>query len=130
MLKTYALRLLPGQDLKKSLIEFVKLNSIHAGVIVSSVGSLSVLNIRLANTSKNLNLKQSFEILSLNGTLCADGVHLHISVADENGHCWGGHLLDENRILTTCELVILDLTEHQFHRQQDPQTGYKELVIK
>lgn len=130
MLKTHALRLKPGQDLKKSLNELIKVNSIQAGVVISSVGSLSELNVRLANSSKNLNLKQPFEIVSLNGTLCVDGVHLHLSVADEKGQCWGGHLLDGNLILTTCELVILDSSNFQFERQLDPVTGYKELVIK
>ena len=130
MLKTYALRLLPQQDLKKALIDLVKTKSIKAGVVLSSVGSLSELNIRLASSDQFLKLKQPFEILALNGTLCSAGVHLHISVADSAGQCFGGHLMDGNIILTTCELVILDSKNYEFDRQLDPKTGYKELLIK
>ena len=44
-------RLKNGTDLKKYIIDLAKAKSIEAGVIVSSVGSLKELNIRLSDLS-------------------------------------------------------------------------------
>lgn len=129
-MKTHFFRLHPHQDIKKEILDFVFKNKIKAGVIVSAVGSLENLNIRLANSSTVLQKKEKFEVLSLNGTLSLEGVHLHISVANSTGQCFGGHLLDENFIFTTLEVSILEFKDVEFLRQHDPQTGYKELIIK
>ena len=71
-----------------------------------------------------------FEILSLNGTLSLDGVHLHLCISDHKGQTYGGHLLDNCLIHTTCELVIAEIPGHTFTRELDPQTKYMELKIK
>jgi len=129
-----AKRLLPGQDLKHELLVWAKENSWMAAVVVSSVGSLSEVRLRLANTqpgaSAFLEKKGPFEILSLNGTLSAQGLHMHLAVADSTGHCWGGHLVEGNRIYTTCELIIADCLDFQFARELDSHTGFRELTIR
>lgn len=128
-LVTHALRLKPGQDLKKEILTFCQVNSIFAGCIVSSVGSLSQVHLRLACSQNFLFKIEYFEILSLNGTVSKDGLHLHMSVADKTGATVGGHVVDDNIIFTTCELVILELTKHTFSRELDPQTKFNELII-
>jgi predicted DNA-binding protein with PD1-like motif len=57
-------------------------------------------------------------------------MHLHLSVADSTGKVIGGHLLDENLVYTTIELVVTDLTDLEFTRATDSTYGYPELVIK
>ena len=120
-------RLKNGTDLKKYIIDLAKAKSIEAGVIVSSVGSLKELNIRLSDLS-TLHSKKNFEILSLNGTLSKDRVHLHICVSDEEGKVLGGHLLTECIIDTTCELVI-QILDAKFLSEFDENTGFNELKI-
>lgn len=120
-------RLKNGTDLKKYIIDLAKAKSIEAGVIVSSVGSLKELNIRLSDLS-TLHIKKKFEILSLNGTLSKDRVHLHICVSDEEGKVLGGHLLTECIIDTTCELVI-QILDAKFLSEFDENTGFNELKI-
>ena len=120
-------RLKNGTDLKKYIIDLTKAKSIEAGVIVSSVGSLKELNIRLSDLS-TLHSKKKFEILSLNGTLSKDRVHLHICVSDEEGKVLGGHLLTECIIDTTCELVI-QILDAKFLSEFDENTGFNELKI-
>ena len=120
-------RLKNGTDLKKYIIDLAKAKSIEAGVIVSSVGSLKELNIRLSDLS-TLHSKKKFEILSLNGTLSKDRVHLHICVSDEEGKVLGGHLLTECIIDTTCELVI-QILDAKFLSEFDENTGVNELKI-
>lgn len=126
----YAIRLKPGQDLKKEIIAFAKDKKIKAGAIVSCAGSLTAYNIRFANQEKGNTATGHFEIVSLSGTLSDTSSHLHISVSDETGRTIGGHLLDDNVIYTTAEIVIVDLTDLSFDRQLDSTFGYQELVVK
>lgn len=130
-LKAYVLRLKPREDLRKSILQFAKTNTIKAGVIITCVGSLEQLNLRFANQDKPTLIKRHFEILALSGTFSDDNTgHFHISVADDSGHSIGGHLLDDNFIYTTAEIVLGSLPELHFVRETDPAYGYKELNAK
>jgi predicted DNA-binding protein with PD1-like motif len=127
--KSYALRLKPGEDLKKNIELFLKENNIKAAGIVTCVGSLLVANIRFANQPNGKLMKGHFEIVSLTGVLSINGSHIHISIADEKGKTIGGHLLDGCLIYTTAELIITELSDLNFKRELDPTYGYKELAI-
>lgn len=127
--KQYAIRLLPGQDLRQEVTKLIFREKISAGVVISSVGSLTQATLRMANGTDALVLQGPFEIVSLNGTLSVDGPHLHISLADHKGQMIGGHLLEGSLIHTTCELVIQTLSGLEFRREMDSKTGFKELVI-
>jgi predicted DNA-binding protein with PD1-like motif len=122
-------RLNPNDDLKKKLADICLEKNIQAGCILSSVGSLKVLNLRLAKSKTFLEQTENFEILSLNGTISVHGLHVHASVSNSEGTVFGGHLMDGNIIYTTCELVILELTDYNFRRNLDAATGFKELHI-
>lgn len=119
----------PFQDLKKELQLLCQKNQIHAAAVISVVGSLEKLNIRLANSGEFYSREEKFEILSLQGLLSYQGLHLHLAVADAKGQVVGGHLLDGNLIYTTCELVLLIMNDLNFEREYDNSTGYKELKI-
>lgn len=123
-------RLKGDQDLKKEINLLCEQQGINAGAIISSVGSLKKINFRLANSKDFLQVTDFFEIVSLNGTVSKNGVHLHISVSDKNGQVFGGHLMDENIIYTTCELVLLRIDSFNFKRELDPSTKFKELKIE
>lgn len=125
----YALRLHPGQDLKKELDLFARNHEIAAGFIVTCVGSLRKANLRLANQPQPTAWERKFEIVSLVGTLSPDGSHLHIAIADSTGATLGGHLLEGNEIYTTAEIVIGSARSLRFRRETDPQTTYKELKV-
>jgi len=128
--KAYAFRLAPHQDVKKSIIEFAKLHKIKAGCMVTAVGSLEQFNIRFANQENGTLRKGHFEIVSLTGTFSDTSSHLHLSIADSTGVTTGGHLLDDNLIYTTLEIVVSDLTSVEFTREKDGTYGYPELIIK
>ena len=127
---THVFRLLPHQDLKKTILEFAKSNSIKAAGIITCVGSLEQINLRFANQKQGVLNTGYHEILSLSGTLSDSAAHLHLSVADSNGVTTGGHLLDDNLIYTTAEILILELRDLEFAREIDPSYGYAELKIK
>lgn len=125
----YAIRLSPGQDLKKGLTAFVREKNLQAAFIVTCVGSLQQAILRLANQPGAITRVEKFEIVSLTGTLSPDGAHLHIALSDSIGTTIGGHLLDGNLIYTTAEIVIGEAGGLIFKRETDPATTYKELKV-
>lgn len=128
--KIHIFRLTPKQDLKKELFNFCEQHSIAAAFIGSAVGSLVVAKLRLASATESaLYDKGPYEIVSLAGTLSMNGLHLHMSIADSNGACFGGHLLEGCLIHTTAEIVLIEALDFIFQREFDPRTGYRELVV-
>jgi predicted DNA-binding protein with PD1-like motif len=128
--RVLALRLRPGQDVRKQLELFVKEKRIQAGFLITAVGSLSKASIRLADQPTATNFEGKFEIVSLVGTLGQDGVHLHLSISDSTGKTVGGHLVDGCLIYTTAEIVIGDAEGLIFSREKDAETGYPERRIR
>ena len=129
-LKTYALRLRPGDDLRQQLTAFAQQNHMLAGTMITCVGSLTVATLRLANQESATVYKGHFEIVSLVGTLSTNGSHLHLAVADSTGRTIGGHLLDGCRVYTTAEIVLGELPQLEFRRETDATFGYQELVVR
>lgn len=128
-LKTYVLRLRPGDDLRQELLAFVQAQHLRAGAVLTCVGSLTVATLRLANQEGPTEYRGHFEIVSLVGTLSTNGSHLHVAGADSTGRTLGGHLLDGCRVYTTAEIVPGELPELEFRRETDPTFGYLELTV-
>ena len=127
---THSFRLRPGQDLKEAIEQVVRKQRIDADVMVSCVGSLTDVVLRLANQENGTTYQGHFEIVSLVGTLSTNGSHLHLAVADSTGRMLGGHLLAGCKIYTTAEIVIGVMPGLTYTREPDPTFGYKELVIR
>ena len=71
------------------------------------------------------------EIVSLVGTLSSKGGHhLHISLSDKDGNLVGGHVFGELNVFTTAEVVIGECVDYIFEREDDHESGFKELVVK
>lgn len=128
-LQIHVLQLKPGQDLRSEIELYVQKENIKAGWIITCVGSLTQTHIRFANQSKDITATGHFEIVSLTGTVSTNGCHLHLSVSDGLGRCTGGHLLFENLIYTTAEIIIGATKDLIFTREHDIETGWKELRI-
>lgn len=130
MIKTHAFRLQPGDDLKKGIQAFVLSKKMQAGWISCGVGSLTNYHIRFANQQQGNRGTGHFEVLSLTGTVSVNGLHIHISISDSNGKTIGGHLLDENYIYTTAEIIIQETSDFVFTREKDETTSWKELKVR
>lgn len=128
------LRLKQGDLFKETIERLVKENNIKSGVIVSAVGGLENANLRVSkledNTHKILELKGPFELVSCMGTLSQDGCHVHISVSDRDGNCYGGHLKDGCEVFVVVELVLLCFEDTLYKRVIDSTTGFKELTVE
>jgi uncharacterized protein len=128
-MKVVPLRLQPGDDLRQALETWMGEQEEQAGCVISGIGSLSVAELRFAGAAAATTIHGELEILSLSGTLSADGAHLHIAVADSSGAVIGGHLCVGSLVRTTAELVVGLLPEWRFNRELDPATGFAELQI-
>ena len=126
----WALRLRPGQDVRGGLLRFAKAKGLRAAFIASCAGSCTRTSIRYANQPGASVREGHFEIVSLTGTLAADGMHVHASFADSAGATFGGHLMDGCVVYTTAEIVIGEMSAVAFGRETDPTYGYRELAVK
>jgi predicted DNA-binding protein with PD1-like motif len=126
----HAIRLKPGQDLKKEIEAYVQQHHIEAGWVMTCVGSVTQYHLRFANQPQGTKGNGHFEIVSLTGTVSINGNHLHMSVSDSTGRTIGGHLLDTNFIYTTAEIVIGEGKQLTFTREKDGTTEWEELQIK
>ncbi|MCB0620477.1 MAG: DNA-binding protein [Saprospiraceae bacterium] len=128
-MKTHAFRLRPGDDLKAGIIQVALERKVEAGIILTCVGSLRRAHLRFADQLEGTLLREKFEIVSLEGTVSAAGVHLHLALSDADGGLVGGHLLEGCLVHTTAEVVIGELQGVRFVREVDLDTGYQELTI-
>lgn len=125
--RIHVLRLEPGNDVRGALRDWAERFDVQAAVITSAVGSLSAAHLRYAGRADGVMTSTDLEVLSLSGTLSVHGMHLHLSVADRDGHMLGGHMLDGCSIRTTLELSVQEVEGVRMPRTKDPATGYDEL---
>lgn len=129
-MKTSALRLKPGSDVWRELVQIGSQGDLKAGAVVSLVGSLTQAAIRFADAPNATILQGPFEIVSATGTVSATGIHVHVSISDKAGTVLGGHLCEGSSVYTTAEVVVVDLSdEWNFERVEDSDTGYLELKV-
>jgi predicted DNA-binding protein with PD1-like motif len=124
------LRLSPGDDLRAALDQAFQARGLSAAFVLQGIGSLSVARIRLAGRDEAAEFTGDLEILTLAGTLSAQGPHLHISVSDADGRVTGGHVTTGCIVRTTAELLIASLPLERYTREHDAATGFAELVIR
>jgi uncharacterized protein len=129
-MRTVAVRLRPGQDLKRELLAVAERERVQAGWVLTCVGSLSRATLRLAGAGSRTTRDGAFEIVALVGTITQSDSHLHLAVADDRGATFGGHLLGGCLVRTTAEVVLGADDRLRFDRKHDPQTGYQELVVR
>ena len=125
----HCIRLKRGEDLLLSIREVCREKGIAAGVILSGVGCILRGRIRDASGVTIREITEHCEIVSLNGTVSDERCHIHIALSREDLSTIGGHLCPGCIVNTTCELVIGELPGIGIDREEDPATGYEELIF-
>eukprot|EP00569_Conticribra_weissflogii_P017000 CAMPEP_0171406972 /NCGR_PEP_ID=MMETSP0880-20121228/18871_1 /TAXON_ID=67004 /ORGANISM="Thalassiosira weissflogii, Strain CCMP1336" /LENGTH=198 /DNA_ID=CAMNT_0011922803 /DNA_START=64 /DNA_END=660 /DNA_ORIENTATION=+ len=149
----HCFRLQPGDQLMPTLKQAASVvlsrmppDVCGSAFIITAVGSLQDVTLRLANASRSGAIRQGnaptdenfikrypqqrFEIVSLTGTFSRDdGCHVHISLSDAEGNTVGGHLID-GFVFTTVEIVMGTANGVIFRRVLDERTGYNELEVR
>lgn len=124
-MKELAFRLSKDDDLRRCIED--KCIDINTAIVLSCVGCLHHLNIRLAQAKEYLSSDLDYEIVSATGTISNGKAHIHISLADNKGNVVGGHLEYGCLVNTTCEIVIGVLQDYESNREFDKNTGYEEI---
>ena len=125
----HCIRLKRGEDLMESIRRVCREKKIRAGVVLSGVGCILKGRVRDASGVTIREISDHCEIVSLNGTVSAQRCHIHIALSKEDMRTIGGHLCPGCIINTTCELVIGEIPGVAFGVEQDPETGYDELIF-
>lgn len=104
-MRTLPLKLGPGSDLRRSL-EQLAIEQGAAGFVLGVVGNLSRAAFQCAGRSGPTILEGDLEIITLQGTVAPDGVHLHLSLSDGDCQVWGGHLEPGTLVLKGADLLV------------------------
>ena len=127
---TLPLRLMPGDDLRRSLEQAAVARGWDAAFVIAGIGSLRPAAIRYAGAEEATTLDADLEMLSLSGSLSRTGAHLHITVSDAAGRVLGGHVAYGCSVRTTAEVLVVLLPDWHFSRAPDSRTGFAELDVR
>ena len=112
-MRSVPLHLNPGDDVRRSLEQLARQQK-ASGFVLSVVGNLSQASFQCPGKKAPTLLRGELEIITLQGTLAADAVHLHLSFSDGDCRVWGGHLEYGAKVLKGADLLVglLDETSH------------------
>ncbi len=129
-MKCHCIRLRRGEDLLLSIRELAEKENIRTAVVLSAVGCISKGRVRDASGVNIQEIPDHCEIVSLNGTVSARRCHLHIALSRQDLSTIGGQLVPGCIINTTCELVLAEVPGVTIGTEDDPETGYDELIFQ
>lgn len=104
-MRAVPLHLEAGSDVRRSL-EQLALDHNAGGFVLSVVGNLSQAAFACPGKSAPTVLAGELEIITLQGTISPDGVHLHLSFSDASCQVWGGHLEHGTLVLRGADLLV------------------------
>lgn len=118
-----------GCDLLEELTRIATARGISLGRI-EAFGAVQKVRIgyydQNARVYQFLDINKALEIVQLIGNISLKDakpfVHAHITLADESGETFGGHLAP-GTILFACEFIIEALEGAEFNRRLDEETG-------
>ena len=109
-MRSLPLKLAPGSDLQLSLEKIAQQDGIQ-GFILGVVGNLSRACFQCPGQPEPTILEGELEVISLNGTLSPEAVHLHLSLSDGACQVWGGHLEPGTLVQKSVDLLVGALEE-------------------
>ena len=127
--RTWIGRLPHKGDLLKSLEAFAAEKQVHAGW-VQVIGAVEKAVIGFYNQQKrqyeNITYDQALEIVSCTGNISLreshPAAHLHITLGDNRGQLFGGHLV-QGTVVFAGEFIMQELLGPRLVRSYDEDTG-------
>ena len=121
-----------GADLLQELTSLCKAEDIRLGRI-EAIGAAWAARIGFYDQSDHeyqiLETERPLQITKLIGNVSVqDGepvVHAHVTLTDEDGHAFGGHL-EPGTIVFSCEFILQAFEGPEFSRAPDDKTGLPE----
>ena len=127
-MRALPLHLEAGSDVRRSL-EQLALAQNAGGFVLSVVGNLSQAAFACPGQAAPTLLSGELEIITLQGTLAPQGVHLHLSFSDGQCQVWGGHLEYGTLVLRGADLLVGLLTEAEPSPAQAAHPGVPRVEI-
>ncbi len=130
-IRVFPLRLSPNMDVLSHIRTLINKNGLRSVFIMTCVGSVKAVRLRMANSTDTIDLKTEHEIVSLVGTFDSEGAHIHGSFSNRTGQVIGGHVMHDYPMIvyTTVEIMLAECENVIFTREMDYESGYPELVI-
>ena len=138
-----AIRLSPGTDVLEGILDTCKKYMIKDGIIMSALGSWRKVTFcnptDLPNGKKGYGepivLEGVYEVVNLAGMICHDTdgnilPHVHLTLSDEKGNAYGGHILPGCEVLLTTDIVIGSFTGIEMGRRFDEELGVQVFAPK
>ena len=124
------LKLAPGSDLRNSLEELGRTQGIH-GFVLGVVGNLSRAAFQCPGQPEPTVLEGDLEVITLNGTIAPEGVHLQLSLSDGACQVWGGHLEPGTLVQKGVDLLVgvLDQTPAPAESNADAPAPRLEIAV-
>ena len=124
------LKLAPGSDLRLSLEELAQRDGI-SGFVLGVVGNLTKASFQCPGQAEPTVLEGDLEVITLNGTVSPEGVHLHLSLSDGACQVWGGPLEPGTIVQKGVDLLIgvLEQREGRPARQTAAATPRIEIAV-
>ncbi len=130
-------RMEPGEDILRTIEAVSSEHGVRAGQL-TLIGAVSMASLgffdRESMEYKTFTVNKDLEVVSCMGNIASthEGgliVHAHMVVADQDGKCYGGHLMPGCEVSVTIELIITEMDD-DVKRTRDEATGLNLLDIK
>lgn len=108
-MRAFSYHLTAGSDLLDCLQQLAQHHG-TPGFVLGVVGNLSQAAFQCPGQPHPTVVHGELEIITLQGTLTAEGVHLHLSCSDAACQVWGGHLEPGTLVLKGVDVLIGCLT--------------------
>ena len=105
LMRSRPMKLEPGSDLRGSLEQLARSEN-ASGYVLGVVGNLSRAAFKCPGQAKPTVLEGELEIITLNGTISPEHVHLHLSLSDGTCQVWGGHLEEGSLVLKGADILV------------------------
>ena len=105
-MRSLPLKLAPGSDLRLSTRRAGPDGTASAALFSAWSGNLTQASFQCPGQANPTVLEGDLEVITLNGTLSPEGVHLHLSLSDGACQVWGGHLEPGTIVQKGVDLLI------------------------
>ncbi|MEA1940574.1 MAG: PPC domain-containing DNA-binding protein, partial [Candidatus Caldatribacteriota bacterium] len=124
----WVIRIDKGEEIVQTLKNFCQGNKIKLGII-NGIGAVNKATIGLFDTKAkeyhSQELIGDYEITNLSGNISSMNkeayLHLHITLADENQHAYGGHL--SSAIISGTGEILIEEIEGEIEREFNKEVG-------
>ncbi len=127
-MRSLPLKLAPGSDLRLTPEELARRAGI-SGFVLGVVGNLTQASFQCPGQANPTVLEGDLEVITLNGTLSPEGVHLHLSLSDGACQVWGGHLEPGTIVQKGVDLLIGVLEQRDNSPEQQSSTPRLEIAV-